>query len=240
MSSSLVFLLVLVVIFLSTLIRSTFGFGNALIAMPLLVLLIGIKSATPLVALTGLLISSLMLVQDWKSLQWQETLLLLAVSLPGIPLGLALLTLVPEALVRGILGLVLIGFGLYNLLGIQLPNLSSRWLAVPFGFLAGILGGAYNANGPPVVIYAVFRGWSRDQFRASLQGFFLISNLLVMAAHGLSGLWTREITLQFLASIPLLGLAVFLGGKISSRFSQEKFDQVIYYFLVVTGLLMFL
>lgn len=240
MSTGLIFLVVLLVIFLSTLIRSTFGFGNALIAMPLLVLLIGVKSATPLVALTGLLISSLMLVQDWKSLQWQETLILLLVSLPGIPLGIALLTSVPESLVRAILGLVLVGFGLYNLLGIRLPNLSSRWLAVPFGFLAGILGGAYNANGPPVVIYAVFRGWSRDQFRASLQGFFLISNLLVMAAHGLSGLWTREITFQFLASIPLLGLAVFLGGKISSRFSQEKFDQVINYFLMVTGLLMFL
>ena len=239
MFSSGVFFLVLAVLFFSTLIRSTFGFGNALIAMPLLVLLIGVKGASPLVALVGLVISSLMLVQEWRALQWKETIYLLAASLPGIPIGLALLTSVPESLVRSILGLVLIGFGLYNLLGIKLPNLPSRWLALPFGFLAGILGGAYNTNGPPIIIYAVFRDWTKDQFRASLQGFFLVSNLLIIAGHGLSGLWTKEIAFQFLASIPLVGLAVYIGGKISSRLSQEIFNKVIYYFLVLMGVLMF-
>ncbi len=240
MSSGAVFLLVLGVIFTSTLIRATFGFGNALIAMPLLVLLIGVKAASPLVALSGLVISSLMLIQDWRMLQWKETITLLAASLPGIPLGLMLLTSVPESLVRNILGLILIGFGLYNLSGIQLPSQPSRWLALPFGLIAGILGGAYNTNGPPIIIYGVFRGWTKDQFRASLQGFFLISNLLVIAGHGFSGLWTREIFLQFLGSIPLAVLAVFLGGKIAARFSQDLFNKAIYYFLILAGILMFL
>lgn len=240
MSAQTAFLLVLAVLFFSTLIRSTFGFGNALIAMPLLVLLIGVKGASPLVALVGLVISSLMLIQDWQELRWKETLFLLVASLPGIPLGLVLLTTVPEALVKIILGLVLVGFGLYNLLGIRLPSTPSRWLALPFGLLAGVLGGAYNTNGPPIIIYAVFRGWTKEQFRASLQGFFLVSNLLIIAGHGLSGLWTREIVLQFLASIPLVWLAVFLGGKIASSLSQEIFNKVIYYFLVLTGVLMFI
>jgi uncharacterized membrane protein YfcA len=240
MTSLVVFLLVLLVLFGSTLIRSTFGFGNALIAMPLLILLIGVKAASPLVALAGLVISSLMLIQDWKALQWKETILLLGASLPGIPLGLVLLTSLPESLVRTILGLVLIGFGSYNLLGIQLPELGSRWLALPFGFLAGILGGAYNTNGPPIIIYAVFRGWTKDQFRASLQGFFLVSNLLIIAGHGLSGLWTREILYYFVGSIPLVGLAVYLGGRIASQFTEQQFNKVIYTFLVLTGFLMFL
>jgi len=239
MSSLTLFFLVIVVIFVSTLIRSTFGFGNALIAMPLLVLLIGVKAASPLVALAGLVISSLMLIQDWQALRWKETLFLLGASIPGIPLGLALLTSVPESLVRSILGLVLVGFGIYNLVRIRLPSLASRWLALPFGLLAGVLGGAYNTNGPPIVIYAVFRGWTKDEFRTSLQGFFLVSNLLIVAGHGLTGLWNRQILLQFLASIPSIGLAVYLGSRISSRFSQESFDRIIYYFLILTGILMF-
>lgn len=240
MSSLSVFLLALAVIFISTLIRSTIGFGNALIAMPLLVILIGVKAASPLVALTGSVISIFMLIQGWRALQWKETLILLAASLPGIPLGLFLLTSAPESIVESILGLLLIGFGLYNLLEIQLPSLSSHWLAAPFGLLAGILGGAYNTNGPPIVIYAVLRGWNKDQFRASLQGFFLISNLLIIAGHGVAGLWTQEITYQFLGSIPLVGLAVYLGDRFSARFSQDIFNKVVYYFLILTGGLMFL
>ena len=240
MSNTLVFLLVLVVIFISTMIRSTFGFGNALIAMPLLVLLIGVKTASPLVALAGSVISILMLFQGWRDLQWKETLALLGASLPGIPVGLLLLSSVPESIVKIILGLILIGFGLYNLSGIQLPRLTSRWLILPFGLLAGVLGGAYNTNGPPIVIYAVFRGWTKDQFRASLQGFFLISNLLIIAGHGISGLWTPEIGWYFLGSILPVGLAVYLGGRLSTRFSEELFNRIIYYFLVLTGILMFL
>jgi len=239
-SSSGIFLLVIGVIFFSTLIRSTFGFGNALIAMPLLVLLMGVKSASPLVALVGLMISMLMLIDGWQGLQWKEILILLAASLPGIPVGLLLLTSVPESIVRSILGLILIGFGVYNLSGIQLPSLSMRWLVLPFGLLAGILGGAYNTNGPPIIIYAVLQGWNKDQFRVSLQGFFLVSNLMIIAGHGLAGLWTPEIGIYFLACILPVGLAVYLGGRISSRFSEDQFNRTIYVFLVLTGILMFL
>ncbi|MFL7812726.1 MAG: sulfite exporter TauE/SafE family protein, partial [Anaerolineales bacterium] len=75
--------LVLAVIFFSTLIRSTLGFGNALLAMPLLTLLIGVREASPLVALLGLVISLLMLLRGWEAVRWQEILVLLAASVPG-------------------------------------------------------------------------------------------------------------------------------------------------------------
>jgi len=163
MNEIIEFSVVVIIIFLSTLVRSSFGFGNALIAMPLLALVIGVKEATPLVALAGLVISLIMLIR------------------------LLLLTALPEPVVRTILGLILIGFGIYNLLGVKLPVLERPVLAVPFGFLAGILGGAYNANGPPIVIYGVMRGWKKEAFRASLQGFFFVSSVMIVAGHAFSG-----------------------------------------------------
>lgn len=232
--------LILVVIFLTTLIRSTLGFGNALLAMPLLTLLIGVRQASPIVALLGLVISLLMLMQGWQSVPWREILSLLLASLPGIVLGLLLLTAVPERFVKWILGGVLVGFSLYSLLGIQLPVIQSGWLAVPFGFLAGVLGGAYNTNGPPIIIYGVFRGWEKDQFRVSLQGFFLISNLLIVAGHGLAGLWTGPVLMIFLEGILPAAAAVYLGERISSKIPQEKFNLLVYGFLILMGLVMFL
>lgn len=231
---------ILVVIFLTTLIRSTLGFGNALLAMPLLTLLIGVRQASPIVALLGLVISLLMLMQGWQSVPWREILSLLLASLPGIVLGLLLLTAVPERFVKWILGGVLVGFSLYSLLGIQLPVIQSGWLAVPFGFLAGVLGGAYNTNGPPIIIYGVFRGWEKDQFRVSLQGFFLISNLLIVAGHGLAGLWTGPVLMIFLEGILPAAAAVYLGERISSKIPQEKFNLLVYGFLILMGLVMFL
>jgi len=231
---------VLAVIFLTTLIRSTLGFGNALLAMPLLTLLIGVKQASPIVALLGLVISVLMLLQGWQSVRWREILALLLASLPGIVLGLLLLTAVPERFVKWILGVVLVGFGIYSLIGIRLPVIKSGWLAVPLGFLAGVLGGAYNTNGPPIIIYGVFRGWEKDQFRVSLQGFFVISNLLIVAGHGLAGLWTGPVLVIFLEGILPAAAAVYLGERIALKIPQERYDRLVSGFLILMGLAMFL
>jgi len=239
MSDFYVISILVCIIFLTTLVRSTFGFGNALIAMPLLIFLIGVKGATPLVALVGLVISLIMLIREWRELVWKDTLVLLISSLAGLPLGLYLLTIIPENTVRIILGVILIGFGIFNLLEIQLPVLERPVLAVPFGFLAGILGGAYNANGPPIVIYGLLRGWKKVAFRASLQGFFFVSSLMIVAGHALSGFWSRQIMTAFFISLPAVILAVFLGEKFAKKITQENFDRVIYTILVLMGGLMF-
>lgn len=239
MNEILLLSLVVGIIFVSTMVRSTFGFGNALVAMPLLVLVIGVKEATPLIALVGLIVSLIMLFREWREFIWKDTLVLLISSLAGLPLGLLMLTAFPENIVRTILGVILIGFGLYNLLGIQLPVLENPALAVPFGFLAGILGGAYNANGPPVVIYGMMRGWKKEAFRASLQGFFFVSSLMIVAGHVISGLWSGQILKEFLFSLPGVILAIFLGEMIAKKITQENFNRVIYTFIVLMGLAMF-
>ena len=240
MNFTLLSALVLLIIFISTLIRSTFGFGNALIAMPLLILILGTKTAAPLVALVGIVIALVMLLREWQEVDFKAAFYLILSTLAGIPLGLFFLKSTPEGIVKMILGLVLIGFGLYNLSGLQLPSLKRGTMVFPFGLLAGILGGAYNANGPPVVIYGVMRGWGKEKFRATLQGYFLISSALIVSGHGISGLWTRSVLVYFLASIPIVVLAVLLGDWMVQKISGEHFNRAINLFLVAAGFLMFI
>ena len=59
-------LLVLAVIFLATLIRSAFGFGEALVAVPLLALLIPVKVAAPVAVLVSVTVAGIVVVQDWR------------------------------------------------------------------------------------------------------------------------------------------------------------------------------
>ena len=55
---------VLLVVFFATLIRSTFGFGEALIAVPLLALMIPFAVAAPLAVLLSITIAAVVVVQD--------------------------------------------------------------------------------------------------------------------------------------------------------------------------------
>src|SRR5262249_35070509 len=143
----------------ATLIRSAFGFGEALIAVPLLALLIPVEVAAPLAVLVSITVAVVVVVEDWHQVQVQSAWRLIVSTLFGIPLGLMLLTGEPEAAVKAVLAVVIITFSAYCLANRTSVELKHDRLAWVFGLSAGILGGTYGMNGPPLVIYGTLRRW---------------------------------------------------------------------------------
>lgn len=231
---------VLLVVFLATLIRSTFGFGEALIAVPLLALSIPIEIAAPLAVLLSITIAAVVVVQDWRKIHVRSTGWLLAPTFVGIPLGIALLTSAHQHLVKGVLAVVIMAFSGYSLLGKRPPELHSDsrpWL-LGCGFFAGVLGGAYGMNGPPLVIYGAMRRWSPQHFRATLQGYFLPASVVAMAGYWLAGLWVPAITHYFLISLPVALPAIFLGRAINHRLRGGAFLKYVHAGLVCVGVVL--
>ena len=92
---------VLAVVFLASLIRSAFGFGEALVAVPLLALLIPVEVAVPLAVLLSVTVAGVILLQDWRHVHFRSASQLVISTFAGIPLGLWLLAaLVPVREVR--------------------------------------------------------------------------------------------------------------------------------------------
>src|ERR1700685_3148689 len=91
---------VMAVIFVATLIRSAFGFGEALVAVPLLALLIPVEVAAPLAVIFSSTVAVIVVVQDWDKIHVHSAWRLVVSTLCGIPLGLLLLTMVPEIVVK--------------------------------------------------------------------------------------------------------------------------------------------
>jgi len=230
------YLLVITIVSVSALTRSALGFGDALISMPLLVMTVGIQTATPLVALLGFTIAVAILFKSWRDVDIKAAWRLIAASLFGIPVGILLLRGAPEQIVRGFLGGLITLFGLYNLTTPNLPTLRWEGFAYIFGFVAGILGGAYNTNGPPIVIYSTLRRWPPERFRATLQGYFLPTGLLLLTSHGLAGLWTPDVLRFYGVALPFILLAVLLGGKLNRRIPRRRFGRFVNLFLILIGL----
>jgi uncharacterized membrane protein YfcA len=155
----------------------------------------------------------------------------------GIPLGLALLTSSHQHIVKAVLALVIIGFSVYSLAGERPPELrtdSMPWL-LGCGFTAGVLGGAYGMNGPPLAIYGAMRRWSAQQFRATLQGYFLPASVLGMVGYWLKGLWVPAVTHYFLWSLLPMLPAILLGKFINHRLHGDAFLKYVYGALVTIG-----
>jgi uncharacterized membrane protein YfcA len=224
------------VVFLATLVRSTLGFGEALVGVPLLALLLPVKLAAPLAVLVSITVSALILAQDFRKVHLRSAGWLVASSALGIPLGLLLLERAPEAWVKGLLAGVILAFCAYSLGGGTRARLEDDRLAWAFGFGAGVLGGAYGMNGPPLAVYGSLRRWSPSHFRATLQGYFLIASALGMVGYGSAGLWTRELNHLFAWSLPGVVAAVWLGRALHHRLEPERFQRVVYWALCGVGL----
>ncbi len=216
-------ILVLAVLFLATFIRSALGFGEALVAVPLLALTLPVQVAAPLAVLVSITVAVVVVIQDWHNIHLRTAGWLVLSTLFGIPLGLLMLKTVPESIIKGILGVVIIAFAAYSLAGRAHRELHNDRLAPLFGFSAGILGGAYGMNGPPLVVYGILRRWTPAQFRATLQGYFLIASIVGMAGYAFTGLWTRTVNRYFLLSLPLALIAIFLGHAVHRRLSGPRF-----------------
>jgi uncharacterized protein len=233
-------LYVLLVVFCATMIRSTFGFGEALIAVPLLALIIPIEVAAPVAVLLSITIAAIIVVQDWQRIHVSSTGWLLASTFPAIPLGIALLTSAHQHLVKGVLAIVIVVFSGYSLLGKNPPELhtDNRGCLLGCGFVAGVLGGAYGMNGPPLVIYGAMRRWPPPQFRATLQGYFLPASVVAMAGYWLAGLWVPAVTNFYLLSLPVALPAIFLGRIVNHRLRRDSFLVYIHGGLVCVGVLL--
>ena len=107
-----------------------------------------------------------------------------------------------------------------------------------FGIVSGILGGAYNSNGPPIIMYGTLRKWTPEEFRLLLQGVFLPTNLFIIIGHGLAGLWTGEVIRLGLISMPVIFVAVIIGNILNKKLKADKFTKLIYYFLIGIGLIL--
>jgi uncharacterized membrane protein YfcA len=228
-------LAVLSVLFVATLIRSAFGFGEALIAVPLLALVIPVEVAVPLAALLSITVALVVVVQDWRHIHIGSAWLLIVSTLFGIPLGLLLLTTVPERIVRMVLGGVIISFSAYCLLSRRQLELKTDRLAWLFGFGAGVLGGAYGMNGPPLVVYGALRRWSPQHLRATLQGYFLPASLIGMVGYWRAGLWVPVVTHYYLWSLPVAVVAILGGRMINRRLKGQGFVRYVHLGLIVVG-----
>src|SRR5437763_15453996 len=90
------------VLFLATLIRSAFGFGEALVAVPLLALVIPVEVAAPVAVLVSVTVAGLVLLQDWRHVHPGSAGRLILSTMFGIPFGLLLLTTVAEPVVKAV------------------------------------------------------------------------------------------------------------------------------------------
>ncbi len=228
-------LLTIPVVFFAIFTQSLAGFGAGLIAMPLLIGLIGLETATPTFALLAQTSGLLLILHYRQQLNFRTVWRLLLMSFVGIPIGVWLSGVVQPDLAAFILGIITIGYAVYSLLGMSVPRLSQHW-AFGFGFLSGLLGGGYNMGGPPLVIYGTSQRWPPGEFRSNMPSVFFLSGFVTIASHFSQGNVTSEVLQYFALLLPVLFSAMFLGFYLDRYIKPEPFRRGVLVLLILLGI----
>lgn len=227
---------VLAVVCFALFIRGAFGFGDGLIAVPLISMAWSVKQAVPVILLLSMLTSVFGLWRERHLVQATSLKRTGAVAILSFPLGIFALSWLDETIVKACLGVALIGLSGFALRSSDSIRLSHPSWSYPFGFLAGFLGGAYALRGIVFAVYGGLRGWSPGQMRATLHSFYIISGLSAPLGFWLAGLLTeRVLTAVGLLLIPGL-LAGAYGQHLASRIEPGQFRKLLWWLVSFIGL----
>jgi hypothetical protein len=159
-------------------------------------------------------------------------------SLPGTYIGVAVLINVDSNIIKLLLGVLIVSYCLYFLfIRSTLWRINHLW-AYPAGFCTGFIGSAFSAGGPPAIIYTSLTGWSKDQIKATLTGFFFISSILTAALQLTSGLITEDVLKYFTASALSVLIGVYAGSRMYSRISSQAYLRIMLIMLIILEAIM--
>jgi uncharacterized membrane protein YfcA len=233
-----IYIWVSLILFLAGFTQGLSGFGSIFLSIPLLAFFLEIKTVIPLVALAALAMTLVLVIQLRAHLDWKKIYPLLIGAALGIPVGVALLRGLDKGMVQWILGSILVAYAIYGLFSrIGEKSLGKKW-GYPFGFLAGCMGGFMSATSPPVIVFITLQGWSKDQMKATLQGFFLVSGLMVVFSQILGGLTTLTVLRFFAVALPSLLAGTYVGSVFYGAIREESYRRIMMILLVFLGGLM--
>ncbi len=214
--------------------RAFSGFGFALAAMPLLVLLIDPARAVVLCALLSVTAGLRSFRQAWRAADRGLMKPLVLGSLIGTPIGVVALDHLPAETMKLLVGLGVLGSALL-LWRTGVMAGAGRRLALPVGFSAGLMGGALAIPGPPIVVFLL--GTEPDPMRArgTLMAFFNATSLISIVGYMATGIIDEVSPVQFALALPSLLLGDWLGFKLFERFGNAHFRNIALVVLAVIG-----
>lgn len=227
-----------IIITLAGFLHGLTGFGFGLIALPLLSLLIPIKTIIPLTLILSIFINLTLAVQLKESIHVKTISTLLVTTIPGIPLGIYMLTQFPAETLALLVGVLMVSFTSYQLLAKPVPRKFGTPVTLFAGFTSGILTGATSTGGPPVIIYAAFQPWTKDQAKVTLASYFLICGVVTTIIHAFSGVITADVLYYSAVGFPALIVGMYAGTWTYKHISDHGYRRLAIILVMLLGIMM--
>lgn len=225
-----------IVLLAAYVIRGITGFGSGLISVPLLALFLPLQFVVPLILLLDFTASLLIGGLHFKKVQWSEIGVLIPFGVAGVILGTTLLVSLPTAPMLFALAAFVFVFAIRSVLNLHGDKVASRMWAIPASLTGGTVGALFGTGGPPYVIYLTHRIRDKSALRATFSALFFVEGVTRIASFFFAGLLlTGEIWVAYLAALPLVLTALYLGGRAHVGLGQAQMARLVGALLLISS-----
>ncbi len=238
----LLYVLAILLVFLTFYSASLAGFGSSALSVAFLVFLFDVKVVVPVLVLLSFVFNLVLIKENYSKVDKKIIIPLLAGNFFGNIIGIFFLREVEADFLVRLLGLIIIAFSLDLFFRKKKKaNLTHKnSLGGIAGFFSGITEIMFSISSPPIIFYLSSFIQKKDVLRSTIVGFFFFASGFSVAALFLGGLLDFEVISLTAILIPSAVLGTYLGNKKSLNFSENDYKKIIGSVLLFSGLVLFI
>lgn len=226
------------ILFAATFFSTVTGFGFALIAAPVLTLVMGPKETVVFVIVAGVVVRVIMMWRTWGEFEWRTVWITAGGSLLGIIPGAYLLKVADANHLKILLGVALLVVTFLMEFKF-VPEVKNKTLG---RIIAGVLSGFFSAttsiSGPPIALYFLSENMEKNLLRSNMIWIFAIGSFCTLGSFFVAGTFQggNLLTLS-LYVLPAVLLGWWLGEKMFFRINQHLFKRIALLVVLIGGLM---
>jgi uncharacterized membrane protein YfcA len=215
-------------------VRGYTGFGASMFWVASLSLVYPPSGVVPTVLALEVLASLTLLPSVASRVQWRSMSWMLGATMLTMPLGVALLSVLPARPMRVVVASAILLATIALASGLSLAGPPGTRTALAAGSVSGLVNGSTGIGGPPAVLLYFSGTTAHDVGRATLIAYFLGTDSAGFAMMAVAGLVDRSVVVHAAAFAPLGLVGIAAGQRLFRRTGDRGFRTVV---LVVLGLL---
>ncbi|MBY9016467.1 MAG: sulfite exporter TauE/SafE family protein [Candidatus Lokiarchaeota archaeon] len=221
------------------------GFGDALILIPIITPIIGIKNAVILVNLWGILTALLNFIKYRELLDKGYCIRIVSLGIPATIFGTFLLIDISLEWIELIFGIFIFSYSTLKLYqyskGQEEIELKERLnttspLIYAGGFSYGLLTALIGAAGPLNVAMLEKTGHYRENFIGNFAAIGFSLSIARLPFYFITDIFPYDLILLFILGFPIIFLGTKFGQKLTPKIPVKKFQVIVFCFLIVIGL----
>ncbi|MGH7047730.1 MAG: sulfite exporter TauE/SafE family protein [Stellaceae bacterium] len=229
--------------FAAALLQAAGGFGFAIMAVPLFLIVVEPQRAVQLVVILSTALCVAVLPGLWRATAPRLFLRLMLGSLIGLPIGLALFRYADPRVVRLTVGAAILVFALLFALARRRQRGGGRALLamtagrdLTVGLVSGVATSLAGISGPPVVIYLLLTAAPPRMVRATLIAYFALAYAVTLAANVATLGVPAQTWLAAGVLIPFAVVGGLIGRPLGDRLGTDAFAALAIGVLAAAGL----